>query len=283
MTVFKHELTLESSSSSSNSSDSSSSTKCDSSTAQSDSLLSCTSSSSSSSTECGKCDSSSSSSSSCDKCESSSSSSSSCDKCESSSSSSSSCDTSFSSTECTVLSGSSSTSCSLSSGASCETSFDKLMCNSTETVSLSASSAPPCPDSSNHCTGASSSCSNHGYDKCFNIYWARTNGHPWKSSQNCPDSIWVSEADHDSNGPVLHVYVGKTYRFHIKESAGHSFVLTTSNVGGPYTTGEAPKITNGYYDLHVTEKTPKFMFYQDGNYESLGGLIVTHKHHHHDC
>lgn len=189
-----------------------------------------------------------------------------------------------------------STNCSSSSSSSsdpCEQSKDNCACSSSSTSSDSTL-FPSCSESSStssdsavvsDCSSSSTTASNIsfcggsglGKVKEFNISWGCNSSHPWKHHQGGKVAIHI-------NGfcaPVLRLHTGDTYRFTIeKPTAGRSFILTTSNVGGSKAVSqtEFKPLSEGSVEIKVTEDTPRLFFYQSGEAESEGGLVVVSRH-----
>ena len=80
------------------------------------------------------------------------------------------------------------------------------------------------------------------------------------------------------NGVVLNLYRGYKYRFEIESCHGHSFFVTTSPCGGleAVSAGRVAPVSSGHFELDVDDRTPRFLYYQDGKHCCLGGLIVVH-------
>lgn len=114
--------------------------------------------------------------------------------------------------------------------------------------------------------------------KNFRILWNSKHGHQWVSYNKTPLSIHIN----DKNGPILHLYRGMTYYFHIskdEEALYNAFMFTTSPCGGrnalPIPGGFNP-IAQGTVCFRVTDDTPRYFFYQNFYEEFQGGLVIIH-------
>lgn len=90
--------------------------------------------------------------------------------------------------------------------------------------------------------------------------------------------MWVVTKNGQVNGLVLHLKRGETYRFEIEKEHGHQFFITTSPVGGSeaVSMGHVAPVESGHFDLHVDERTPRLLYYQDSKFRCLGGQIIVH-------
>jgi hypothetical protein len=117
-----------------------------------------------------------------------------------------------------------------------------------------------------------------GRIKNFYISFGTKHDHQWASYNKSRFSIYIN----DKNGPILHLYRGMTYYFHIdsdEESSHKAFMFTTSPCGGrnalPIPGGFNP-ITLDTVCFRVTEDTPRYFFYQNFYEEFQGGLVIIH-------
>jgi hypothetical protein len=134
-------------------------------------------------------------------------------------------------------------------------------------------------ESMSSANSGSSSGSSRG--KKFLVSFGDKEGHPWSEYNQVNSSIYVN----GKNGPVLHLYRGCNYFFVIDQKIvvgkkpEHSFVLTTSPVGGKdslIVQGGFDATANGTVKFQVDDDTPRYLFYQDGNVGFKGGLVIVH-------
>lgn len=121
---------------------------------------------------------------------------------------------------------------------------------------------------------ASQAPSSSSRDKQLIITFGNKEGHRWEKYNQGKSSIFIN----DKNGPVLHLYRGRTYLFCIEEGR-NTFLLTDSPVGGPNSKpipgGFAP-ISKGCVRLTVDKFTPRYFYYQSSLNMFEGGLIIVH-------
>ena len=117
--------------------------------------------------------------------------------------------------------------------------------------------------------------------KNFYVTFGTKHDHQWSSYNKTHTSIYLNK----KNGPILHLYRGMTYYFHInstsdeKPSSYNAFMFTTSPCGGR----NALLITDGFHPVsqgvicfRVSEQTPRYFFYQNFYEEVQGGLVIVH-------
>lgn len=130
--------------------------------------------------------------------------------------------------------------------------------------------------SKNEGTKVAEQSSSSSKGKKFLVSFGDKTGHPWGEYNKVGTSIYVN----GKNGPVLHLYRGCTYFFVVdKEAAEHSFVLTTSPMGGKGSSivpGGFAAVSKGSACFKITDDTPRYFFYQDANAGFKGGLVIVH-------
>jgi hypothetical protein len=122
------------------------------------------------------------------------------------------------------------------------------------------------------------------HKKKFVFTFGTKNGHVWQQLIKSNAAIYVN----GKCGPVLRLYKGYSYFFSVDQDKNehgkysHKIVLTEHPMGGihkkpiqPVPSSFAPMAT-GTFCFEVTERTPKYFYYQCTEHTHEGGLIVVH-------
>ena len=109
-------------------------------------------------------------------------------------------------------------------------------------------------------------------------------GHQWAHYNNGAESIHVNGKNGPVNGPVLHLYMDRSYIISVDQDvsqpeADHYLVFTDNPMGGPGSRiihGGFDPIARGSVRLTIDERTPKYFYYQCTRYSYAGGLVIVH-------
>jgi hypothetical protein len=117
--------------------------------------------------------------------------------------------------------------------------------------------------------------------KEFRVTFESKEQSPWADYIQGDTSIAIN----GKVGAVIHLNRGRKYYFSVSQNwtegtmPAHLFALTTSPAGGSNSRlipGSFQPVAKGTVCFEVTNKTPKYFFYQDLNNMFLGGLVIVH-------